>query len=492
MVIHFLSKVEAGRGKQESKAAGCVVFIIPRKEEIRAKWISVINHRVKRHSAVFSRHFLEKDFRYKVVGNDVRSLLLPTAVPSSSCVHSDSVTIIERDLDLSELNTDNSSNLDHISELPKSMNTNHLIGRIENIDIINCSTSTELNLQMVNNLLTSINASNSFEYTKDYKLNGSNSTVCDEDECVENVDSNIIFATSKLSRKTDKSETTVKDIHKCDKTKCLGPVKFYEDLNCMPIYENDGDCCAVRYDCSHLYKRSSDKCYANGNEYPIGAALNQTDRLNLCSIGCFCNKNDKKVAKFTCSVIDCFFSRPQAGCYFKRKFDRCCDAEQVCPENPEDIPKCIVEGKTYTDGEIFYPKSENKLICQCLNGYAGNNVFPYCKKTTCGIEEHYPVNIYNKCAPLYLSDASTVYSCTSQFRCQKDTDTIINQVNTNADESNEMICEFGKMKLRIGEELNQSNDFTSKCVKCKCEVPPTLTCQRLTPKQCNAKFSPKN
>jgi hypothetical protein len=67
-------------------------FSVPRKEEIRAKWLSVIQREVKNHSAVCSRHFLETDFYYKVVGDHVRRFLLPAAIPSASCIHSDRYT----------------------------------------------------------------------------------------------------------------------------------------------------------------------------------------------------------------------------------------------------------------------------------------------------------------------------------------------------------------------------------------------------------------
>lgn len=73
----------------------------------------------------------------------------------------------------------------------------------------------------------------------------------------------------------------------CDKTKCPGPLRYYQDLGCTPVYQNPGDCCAVEYDCSHLKNLSKDKCYANGHEYNIGDELRDEDK-NPCDIGCTC------------------------------------------------------------------------------------------------------------------------------------------------------------------------------------------------------------
>lgn len=82
----------------------------------------------------------------------------------------------------------------------------------------------------------------------------------------------------------------------CDKSQCKGPTRFYDDLQCKPIYEKPGDCCAAAYDCSHLNDRSTDKCYANGHEYSIGEKMRDEDVANPCDkIGCFCHQGFKGV-----------------------------------------------------------------------------------------------------------------------------------------------------------------------------------------------------
>lgn len=81
----------------------------------------------------------------------------------------------------------------------------------------------------------------------------------------------------------------------CDKTNCKGPIKFYEDLYCKPIYKNPGDCCAIKYDCSHLNNRTVDKCYANGHEYEVGEKIREEDCFNPCDKQCICFKGDDNV-----------------------------------------------------------------------------------------------------------------------------------------------------------------------------------------------------
>lgn len=49
---------------------------------LKASWFKNIRREVSRASAVCSRHFEEKDFYYKVLGDSVRRFLMPMAVPS--------------------------------------------------------------------------------------------------------------------------------------------------------------------------------------------------------------------------------------------------------------------------------------------------------------------------------------------------------------------------------------------------------------------------
>lgn len=49
----------------------------------------------------------------------------------------------------------------------------------------------------------------------------------------------------------------------------------------------------------------------------------------------------------------------------------------VSVEKPEDRATCIVNGKTYEDGEYFEVKNEPELSCICQPGYEGKNVIIY-------------------------------------------------------------------------------------------------------------------
>lgn len=56
--------------------------------------------------------------------------------------------------------------------------------------------------------------------------------------------------------------------------------------------------------------------------------------------------------------------------------------------------------------------------------------------------------------------------------------------------SDDMMCQFGTLKMHLGEELNQQTGYASVCVKCVCEVPPVPTCQRLPDDICDVTVHP--
>lgn len=69
---------------------------IPKKDEMKAKWIINIGREVKKTSLVCSRHFYEKDFHFKIVGDNVKRILAATAVPSFELIngnYSDKISI---------------------------------------------------------------------------------------------------------------------------------------------------------------------------------------------------------------------------------------------------------------------------------------------------------------------------------------------------------------------------------------------------------------
>ncbi|XP_011167658.1 uncharacterized protein LOC105201365 [Solenopsis invicta] len=279
----------------------------------------------------------------------------------------------------------------------------------------------------------------------------------------------------------------------CDPTKCPGPLAYYENLNCIPVYKNVGDCCATKYTCDHLKKRSPHKCYVNGNSYEVGEDLKDED-ADPCDVGCTCIRKRNGIASFRCAEVDCpTFEPARAGCYRKNSPLWCCPGEEVCPENPEDRAICNVDGMEYRDGEYFTVESEPDLTCVCQPGYEGNNVEPFCakpKRATCSAEFKHASYIFNNCAPIYESRQSPQTDCNFSSRCQNANDTVIHneQDNSKSAEKNsndEDVCYFGNMTMHRGEELSQGTDYSSACVKCICEVPPVPTCQRLPNEKCN-------
>ncbi|EZA58364.1 uncharacterized protein LOC105276478 isoform X2 [Ooceraea biroi] len=286
---------------------------------------------------------------------------------------------------------------------------------------------------------------------------------------------------------------------KCDQSKCPGPLAYYKSLHCTPVYKNKGDCCAIKYNCDHLKIRSPDKCYVNDNVYEIGDKLKPED-ANPCDIGCTCSRGYDNVATFVCAVVDCFFkpiysnpTNPTTNyCYKRNDPTKCCGgSEEVCPKTPEDRATCIVDGVTYKDGEYFNVKDKSELTCVCRPGYKGKNVEPFCikpKRSYCSPDFRGAGNIYHNCAPVYGSSELPQANCTFDMRCQNDKDIVIRKHdNLKFDEApNEAnMCLFGNLKMHVGDQLKQDTDFSSKCVKCICEVPPIPTCQRMPYDECD-------
>ncbi|KAL6255167.1 hypothetical protein P5V15_013500 [Pogonomyrmex californicus] len=277
----------------------------------------------------------------------------------------------------------------------------------------------------------------------------------------------------------------VADQEDCDKTKCPGPLMYYETLRCTPVYKNEGDCCAIRYNCDHLKERSANKCYINNNEYEIGEILKEED-MNPCDTACTCIKgqNDNEVAAFECRCALCSFSiTEQPGCYLVRNWSLCCGFEEICPENPEDRDNtCIVNGETYKNGEIFIIEGEPKMICICQPGYQGENVPPFChysKHVYWDPAFDHANNIRQNCVPIFISDSEDFKS----YRCQDINDVVVrkhNNLNASENLDEENVCVFGNLTMRIGDKLNTGTNLFKLCVKCICEVPPLLTCQHVS------------
>ncbi|XP_072763965.1 uncharacterized protein [Anoplolepis gracilipes] len=289
--------------------------------------------------------------------------------------------------------------------------------------------------------------------------------------------------------------TVVIGQEECDKTKCPGPLAYYEALGCTPVYKKEDNCCATKYNCDHLKERSKTKCYVNGKEYEIGQPLKEED-ANPCDVSCTCRSGYDGIAAFNCAEVDCFFGRVKPGCYRKHSPSLCCP-EEICPENLGERPTCNVNGKIYQDGEYFKVESDPDLNCVCQEGYQGENVEPFCmkpKRSYCSPDFRDASDIFNKCAPVYYSSQAPQTSCSVFSRCQNNNDTVVHKEDgsKSADKTSndEDVCYFGNLNMHVGDELNQATDYSSGCIKCVCEIPPVPTCQRFSNNECDVTQHP--
>lgn len=270
------------------------------------------------------------------------------------------------------------------------------------------------------------------------------------------------------------------DAEKCDVSSCEGPLRYYDDLGCTPVYEKPGQCCPTKYDCSHLKNRSPNKCYVRNNEYEVGEQLKPED-ANPCDIGCTCS-NHTEPASFNCAVVDCFFGPVSDDCFMRRSPDKCCP-ERVCLKDGETRATCNVDGQVYQEGDYFQPESDPMLNCYCMKGYQGRNVDPFCKKLnrpSCSVDFRNPSAITDKCAPVYYSTQNPATDCSVSLRCQNDDDEVVHTHDelTSAEEADTETCQFGSLTLHLHDKLKRTSGYDSKCVECVCNVPPFLTCKR--------------
>ncbi|KAK9295286.1 hypothetical protein QLX08_010345 [Tetragonisca angustula] len=279
----------------------------------------------------------------------------------------------------------------------------------------------------------------------------------------------------------------------CDKTKCLGPLRFYDELGCTPIHSPDDECCPAAFNCSHLDNLSQDKCYVNGYEYNVGESLKPEDS-NPCDVGCRCVSVDD-TARFICAALDCAFLPPKLNCFTRANHDSCCpDMSQICLKDGEERATCKVDGVTYYDGYSFIPKSDPRLNCICLPGYTGNNTEPFCKKrkrSTCDPLFLSADKIRRNCVPVYYSHLEPQSDCSYSYRCQSADDEVISRKSADKPRrvnlpEEQQTCRFGNLTMQLGEELSEgTGDYESYCMRCVCEVPPFPTCKNIPYPDCD-------
>lgn len=76
-----------------------------------------------------------------------------------------------------------------------------------------------------------------------------------------------------------------------------GPIRFYEDIFCKPVYLKKGDCCPLRYDCSEAEKyHVNEHCFADGHVYRVDEKIN--DNHVRAEKNCYCLKDHLNGYKF--------------------------------------------------------------------------------------------------------------------------------------------------------------------------------------------------
>ncbi|XP_018352480.1 PREDICTED: uncharacterized protein LOC108754562 [Trachymyrmex septentrionalis] len=265
--------------------------------------------------------------------------------------------------------------------------------------------------------------------------------------------------------------TTNRDIFECP-----GPLMYYKDLRCTPIYD-DKDNCPKKFNCNHIKLRSRKKCYINGRVYKPNQFLYDKDS-NVCDTSCICtlSPNRNQIAAFDCINFQCPKKKIKDGCYLRQDPTICCQNPiEICPKTQQDRPFCIVNNHRYLDGEYFKVNEEPDLICICQPGYKHENVPPYCMKpnhSPCHPAFSHEDYFNRNCAPVY--NYYEMDKCHVKMLCQVSGDTTIpRQLPFIMDDDWSNMCIFGNLLMRIGDRLEPSSIYTIDCI---CEIPPVLTC----------------
>ncbi|XP_018313792.1 uncharacterized protein [Mycetomoellerius zeteki] len=278
-----------------------------------------------------------------------------------------------------------------------------------------------------------------------------------------------------------------------DTSECLGPLTYYKDLGCTPIYD-DEDNCPKRFNCNHIKQRSRDKCYINGRTYNPNQFLNSKDS-NVCDVSCICKLSLSKnqIAAFHCvDHFKCTEIEVKDSCYIRQNPTTCCkNLTEICPVRMEDIPVCDVNGHMYRDGEYFVVNEEPDLICICQPEYKGKNIPPFCikpKHSPC-LHPAFSHNDYfrRNCAPVF-NDHAEKNTCYKTMLCHVPDDVVIPSRLPFIMDNYANMCIFGNLLMQIGDRLQPFSEYIN-CVDCICEVPPVLTCVYIPRDNCSSKIS---
>lgn len=250
--------------------------------------------------------------------------------------------------------------------------------------------------------------------------------------------------------------------------RCPSTNLMYDDMGCKPIYAKEGDCCPIKYDCSHIENRPPNKCHFNGVFYDVDTVLDNSLTKNNCIFNCRCEES----TEFRCAITGCpDFEGGQIKpeCSFTYLPGECCSNGLVCDASGA---KCQVGGEEYLEGNKFSPPDGSCKVCICQKGFRGIFEEPFCRKKTCSVEIKFSKEIHENCAPAYndLTDC-----CPWEFICPEESDVIIKASTTPNNSGVDLQCKYGDKIFNIGDRMERTEEFN--VAKCECKVPPLLTCQ---------------
>ncbi|XP_049871062.1 uncharacterized protein LOC126370277 [Pectinophora gossypiella] len=260
---------------------------------------------------------------------------------------------------------------------------------------------------------------------------------------------------------------------------------FYLELGCTPaadpvnmeylakLVPANKTKCPHAFDCPNLHPNAS-VCYYKGKPYEDKEMIPQVLISNPCSQGCRCQKVGG-VPSFECAAVDCVetFDSDMGECVRTYDLESCCSTGTTCGKDAvAKLNICEVDNKTYREGESFKPKNSGKS-CICSAKWNGSIDNPeYCRDINCGIEIHYQDQIMKECAPIFVDGI-----CPIGFQCPTANMTVIEGLNVLGVSAK---CSFGNLTLSVGDSV----DFGDQCMRCYCDVPPIVSCAKLSPKQC--------
>ncbi|XP_043277767.1 uncharacterized protein [Venturia canescens] len=260
----------------------------------------------------------------------------------------------------------------------------------------------------------------------------------------------------------------------CDLQKCPGPLYYYEEIGCTPVFENVTSCCPSSYNCDIWKNRTSHyHCLADGRVYNHNQVVPTEDACSFCR----CRSGNVRCMETSCS-------RPYAedilSCRHLLSNVECCKIYHVC-ENSPDV--CNVDGKSYKAGETFVPINEPEKTCTCDEGYDGVNDERFCqwsKRSRCPNDIANFENIHNGCAPIYERESMLYNACSKAHVCPEEGKYAIDKksnIGASTLSTSEAVvsvqqCRIGNVTLNIGDKLR----YEGRNVKCICEVPPIPTC----------------